>query len=161
MTTWDPTRYGQFSDERARPFFDLMARVAAQEPRLVVDLGCGNGPLTLSLAERWPQARVVGVDSSAEMLDAARALDTDGRVYYRRKRAEGKKPMEALRCLKRKISDSIYRQLLADAQRATGADPALRADASDQPLPGPAKPRLQPETKSGKSEQEKALIKAC
>ena len=32
MTTWDPTRYGQFSDERARPFFDLMARVAAQEP---------------------------------------------------------------------------------------------------------------------------------
>ena len=37
MTTWDPTRYGQFSDERARPFFDLMARVAAQEPRLVVE----------------------------------------------------------------------------------------------------------------------------
>lgn len=82
MTTWDPTRYGQFSDERARPFFDLMARVAAQEPRLVVDLGCGNGPLTLSLAERWPQARVVGVDSSAEMLDAARALDADGRVEW-------------------------------------------------------------------------------
>ena len=44
-------------------------------------------------------------------------LDTDGRAYYRRKRAEGKKPLEAIRCLKRRISDAIYRQLLADAQR--------------------------------------------
>ena len=43
-------------------------------------------------------------------------LDTDGRAYYRRKRAEGKKPLEAIRCLKRRISDAIYRQLLADAQ---------------------------------------------
>ena len=42
-------------------------------------------------------------------------LDTEGRAYYRRKRAEGKKPMEALRCLKRRISDAIYRQLVADA----------------------------------------------
>jgi transposase len=46
-------------------------------------------------------------------------LDTDGRVYYRRKRAEGKKPLEAIRCLKRRISDAIYRQLIGDAQRAT------------------------------------------
>ena len=42
-------------------------------------------------------------------------LDTEGRAYYRRKRADGKKPMEAMRCLKRRISDAIYRQLLADA----------------------------------------------
>ncbi|MDN5715941.1 MAG: methyltransferase domain-containing protein [Janibacter sp.] len=80
--TWDPSRYGQFSDERARPFTDLMSRVAATDPRLVVDLGCGNGPLTLSLAQRWPQARVVGVDSSPEMLAAARAEDTDSRVEW-------------------------------------------------------------------------------
>ncbi len=45
-------------------------------------------------------------------------LDTDGRTYYRRKRAEGKKPMEAMRCLKRRISDAIYRQLVADAAAA-------------------------------------------
>ena len=45
-------------------------------------------------------------------------LDTEGRAYYRRKRAEGKKPLEAIRCLKRRISDAIYRQLLADARRA-------------------------------------------
>ena len=47
-------------------------------------------------------------------------LDTEGRAYYRRKRAEGKKPLEAMRCLKRRISDAIYRQLLADAQLAAG-----------------------------------------
>jgi len=43
-------------------------------------------------------------------------LDTEGRTYYRRKRRAGKKPMEAMRCLKRRISDAIYRQLVADAQ---------------------------------------------
>jgi trans-aconitate 2-methyltransferase len=80
--TWDPSRYGQFSGERARPFTDLMGRVAATEPRLVVDLGCGNGPLTLSLAQRWPQARIVGVDNSAEMLAAARAADAHSRVEW-------------------------------------------------------------------------------
>src|SRR5215204_5836904 len=52
-------------------------------------------------------------------------LDTDGRTYYRRKRADGKRPMEAIRCLKRRISDAIYRQLVIDA--ATAA--AQRANA--------------------------------
>lgn len=80
--TWDPSRYGQFSSERSRPFFDLMARVDATDPALVVDLGCGHGPLTLALAERWPGARVVGVDNSAEMLSEARGRDTDGRVEW-------------------------------------------------------------------------------
>ena len=42
-------------------------------------------------------------------------LDTEGRAYYRRKLADGKTPLEAMRCLKRRISDAIYRQLLADA----------------------------------------------
>ena len=81
-TTWDPQQYAKFSDHRSRPFGDLMARVGAGEPRLVVDLGCGNGPLTLSLAERWPQARIVGVDHSPQMLQAARSLDAQGRVEW-------------------------------------------------------------------------------
>src|SRR6188768_4290046 len=51
-------------------------------------------------------------------------LDTDGRVYYRRKRAEGKKSLEAIRCLKRRISDAIYRQLLEDAQLDAGQPPS-------------------------------------
>ncbi len=45
-------------------------------------------------------------------------LDTEGRAYYRRKLAEGKTRMEAMRCLKRRISDAVYRQLLADAKVA-------------------------------------------
>ncbi|MEN0104459.1 MAG: trans-aconitate 2-methyltransferase [Curtobacterium sp.] len=69
---WDPARYAAFSDERSRPFHDLVARIGREAPRRVVDLGCGPGTLTATLAERWPAARVVGMDSSAEMLaDAA------------------------------------------------------------------------------------------
>jgi transposase len=85
-------------------------------------------------------------------------LDTEGRAYYRGKRAEGKKLLEAIRCLKRRISDAIFRQLLADAQRAVGTGPGGHCGAtqessaagshphtgtSDQPLPGPA-PRTLP-----------------
>ncbi len=70
---WDPEKYVQFADYRDRPFFDLTGRVAATAPSLVVDLGCGPGPLTRSLAERWPEARVVGLDSSDEMVRKARA----------------------------------------------------------------------------------------
>ena len=47
-------------------------------------------------------------------------LDTDGRAYYRRKRADGKDHLEAIRCLKRRISDAIYRQLVADADGRRG-----------------------------------------
>jgi len=93
-------------------------------------------------------------------------LDTEGRAYYRRKRAEGKKPLEAIRCLKRRISDAIYRQLLADQQRAAGAGPGGHCgasqqscavdlpphiDTSDQPLPGPAQPTLRPASMSRKT----------
>lgn len=68
---WSPEKYLTFATERARPFHDLMARVPAVDPADVVDLGCGPGTLTLELAARWPDARVVGVDSSAEMIKAA------------------------------------------------------------------------------------------
>ncbi|MGI3783531.1 MAG: methyltransferase domain-containing protein, partial [Janthinobacterium lividum] len=51
--------------------FDLLARVGAEQPRTVVDLGCGPGPLTAGLAQRWPDARVTGVDSSPAMIEAA------------------------------------------------------------------------------------------
>lgn len=71
---WDPAKYVQFGDHRDRPFFDLTARIAAVRPGRVVDLGCGPGNLTAILAGRWPEADVVGVDSSADMLDRAAAL---------------------------------------------------------------------------------------
>ncbi|SFE10737.1 trans-aconitate 2-methyltransferase [Blastococcus tunisiensis] len=70
---WDPAGYLRYAGERARPFADLMARVPAERPAVVVDLGCGEGRLTTELARRWPAARVTGVDSSPEMLAAAAA----------------------------------------------------------------------------------------
>ena len=69
---WDPRQYLRYADERGRPFADLLARVAADSPALVADVGCGPGNLTATLRERWPGATVVGVDSSAEMVAAAR-----------------------------------------------------------------------------------------
>jgi len=72
---WDPEQYHRYSDERARPFHDLLARVGATEPARVVDLGCGTGELTALLAARWPGAVVEGVDSSPAMLARARPGD--------------------------------------------------------------------------------------
>jgi trans-aconitate 2-methyltransferase len=72
---WDPAQYLHFSDERSRPFYDLAGRIGAVAPGYVVDLGCGPGNLTASLAVRWPQAEVLGVDSSAEMIAAAQQAD--------------------------------------------------------------------------------------
>ncbi|HXH80368.1 trans-aconitate 2-methyltransferase [Nocardioides sp.] len=71
--SWDPQRYLTYADERGRPFVDLLARVGASAPTTVIDLGCGPGNLTQLLAERWPDARVSGLDSSTEMITAARA----------------------------------------------------------------------------------------
>jgi len=71
---WEATLYLRFRGERARPFFDLLARVGAELPDYVVDLGCGPGNLTALLAERWPSAAVCGVDSSLQMIEAAQEL---------------------------------------------------------------------------------------
>jgi trans-aconitate 2-methyltransferase len=69
---WDPDVYLTFADHRARPFYDLLSRVAARDPRRVVDLGCGAGNLTAQLTRRWPEATVEALDSSSEMVAAAR-----------------------------------------------------------------------------------------
>ncbi len=70
---WDPRQYLLYADERGRPFVDLVARVRAADPSYVVDLGCGPGPLTETLALRWPDADIEGVDSSPEMIERANA----------------------------------------------------------------------------------------
>jgi trans-aconitate 2-methyltransferase len=70
---WDPDQYLRFASERSRPFHELLARVGATDPERVADLGCGPGELTGLLAARWPGAEVTGLDSSPEMIDAARA----------------------------------------------------------------------------------------
>ena len=70
---WDPAQYLRFSDDRLRPAIDLLERIPLESPRLVFDLGCGAGNVTRLVAQRWPSARVVGVDNSPEMLERAKA----------------------------------------------------------------------------------------
>ncbi len=70
--TWDPRQYLKFERERTLPCRDLVGRVELQSPTSIVDLGCGPGNSTSVLAERWPSARLVGVDSSEKMLESAR-----------------------------------------------------------------------------------------
>ena len=73
--TWDPDRYLTYADERGRPFVEMVARVGAEAPASVVDLGCGPGNLTTLLRQRWPAADVRGLDSSPEMIAKAHAVD--------------------------------------------------------------------------------------
>lgn len=77
---WDPDRYLSYADERGRPFVELLARVGATEPATVVDLGCGPGNLTRLLGERWPTARVAGVDTSPAMVERARTAGIEAEV---------------------------------------------------------------------------------
>lgn len=75
---WDAAQYLRFGDERSRPFSDLVARVGAEHPGYVADLGCGPGHLTAALARRWPDADVHGIDSSAQMIEAADGAEYPG-----------------------------------------------------------------------------------
>ena len=75
---WDPRTYSQFNDERSRPFFDLVGQIRADAPRRVVDLGCGTGELTATLADRWPGATVTGIDNSPEMIERAHTRSGNG-----------------------------------------------------------------------------------
>ena len=77
---WNPDVYLAFADHRGRPFFDLLSRVGAESPRRVVDLGCGPGNLTVTLSQRWPDAVIEAVDSSPEMVAAARERGVDAVV---------------------------------------------------------------------------------
>jgi transposase len=132
----------------------------------------GTAPLDASSGEqirhRLSRAGNRKINHMLHIAAATQArLDTEGRAYYRRKLAEGKTRMEAMRCLKRRISDSVYRQLVADAQRAvlmsaqqrveagpgghcgatqesSAVDLPPHIDTSDQPLPGPAESTLLP-----------------
>ena len=79
---WDATQYLKYSDERSRPFFDLLARVTASNVASIVDLGCGPGNLTRTIIGRWLSAHVVGVDNSPEMLEPARSHADAGRLEF-------------------------------------------------------------------------------
>ena len=71
--SWNPEIYLTFADQRTRPPAELLARVQAEDPARVIDLGCGPGNSTGLLAARWPRAQLEGLDSSTAMLAEAKA----------------------------------------------------------------------------------------
>lgn len=77
-THWDPSQYLKFADHRLRPALELLNRVPLASARVVYDLGCGSGEITRLIAERWPSARVYGLDNSKEMLGKAAASEPSG-----------------------------------------------------------------------------------
>jgi trans-aconitate 2-methyltransferase len=70
--SWSAAQYVKFEKERTQPVRDLVARIPNAEVASAADIGCGPGNSTEVLRERYPEARIVGVDSSPEMIDAAR-----------------------------------------------------------------------------------------
>jgi len=86
--TWDANLYLKFVDARLRPALDLMGRLdpanADRPGHAIYDLGCGAGNISRILAERFPGASVIGIDSSEEMLAKARSQTSDSRVSFAR-----------------------------------------------------------------------------
>src|ERR1700751_5128207 len=78
---WNTSLYLRFERERTQPSRDLLARITLDQAEEIVDLGCGPGNSTAILRERWPGAKIVGVDNSPTMLEQARK--TDQRTEWR------------------------------------------------------------------------------
>lgn len=78
MDDWNPTEYLRFEAERTRPSRDLAARIEAEAPKDIVDIGCGPGNSTRVLRERWPESSILGLDSSPAMIEKARKEYPEG-----------------------------------------------------------------------------------
>ena len=72
MREWDPDQYLQFKRERTQPSIELVARIQMDDPRTIIDIGCGPGNSTQILLRRWPHADILGLDKSEKMIQKAR-----------------------------------------------------------------------------------------
>mgnify|MGYP003623615127 CR=1 FL=1 len=77
MSDWNSSLYLKFERERTQPSVDLIARISLPAPLKILDVGCGPGNSTAALKQRFPEAYVLGIDSSLEMIRAAKAHYTD------------------------------------------------------------------------------------
>ncbi len=77
MPEWDPHLYLQFGSERTQPSIDLVSRVPLANPGRVIDLGCGPGNSTRILRDRWPSAKIAGLDGSGAMITQAQESTPD------------------------------------------------------------------------------------
>src|SRR5271156_2400211 len=72
LLNWSAKQYVAFEEERTRPARDLLAAVSAGAVGFAVDVGCGPGNSTELIAARFPKARIAGIDTSTDMVEAAR-----------------------------------------------------------------------------------------
>lgn len=71
---WNPNTYNKFKKERYAPFYDLLSLIETRQNLNIIDLGCGTGELTRMLTDKLPDAKVLGIDSSLEMLNETKAF---------------------------------------------------------------------------------------
>ena len=69
---WNPQLYLKFKNERAQPSVDLVSRINLENPRKIIDIGCGPGNSTQILVQRWPDSKVFGLDNSPGMIEKAK-----------------------------------------------------------------------------------------
>ncbi len=72
MSDWQPGQYLKFRNERTQPTIDLVNRIDIETPGRIIDIGCGPGNSTAILRGRWPEAEIIGLDSSSNMLEKAK-----------------------------------------------------------------------------------------
>ena len=80
---WDPGQYLRYGGHRLRPAIELLQRIDLDAPKRCWDIGCGAGEIAIAMTERWPNAQVIGLDASAEMLEKSKAADTAGKIEWR------------------------------------------------------------------------------
>ncbi|MCF6766059.1 methyltransferase domain-containing protein [Thiotrichales bacterium 19S3-7] len=72
MDSWNSQTYSQFLELRTKPARDLISAIPSNfQPKTIYDLGCGPGNSTILLQERWPEANIIGIDSSLDMIKKA------------------------------------------------------------------------------------------
>lgn len=72
MADWNSMQYLKFKNERTRPAIDLVNRIYINNPKKIIDIGCGPGNSTHILAQRFPSAYILGIDNSANMIETAK-----------------------------------------------------------------------------------------
>lgn len=72
MADWNSKQYLKFKNERTQPAIDLVNRIYINNPRKIIDIGCGPGNSTNILAQRFPNAYILGIDNSLNMIETAK-----------------------------------------------------------------------------------------
>lgn len=72
MAGWNASQYEKFIKERTLPSTDLAAKITLDDPKEIIDIGCGTGNSTNVLKIRFPHAHIIGADNSPDMIAKAK-----------------------------------------------------------------------------------------